>query len=749
VLKNSAFIYDQAMSILSFLAVGDNARAQLIADSLIYARTNDRYYTDGRMRNGYSSGDLISWPGWNPNGKTGVVRTPGWWDYPTGSYYEDKYAFSTSTGNLAWVMLAMLSYYQKIGGQIYLDTAVSLGDWVYNNTYSAAGKPGFKGGFDGWEPSPTNIAWKSTEHNLDLYAAYTRLFNITGTAKWAQYATNAYNFVTNMWNPTSNMFYTGTINDGATINTTDIPLDTQVWTHLALLNLTGAYTNSFAYAENIFLIESNIGSTTNWGFDFNPDKDGMWFEGTGQMACGYVLKNQMSKYTNALNAIHNIGQQADYGIIAASKDKLTTGMQCTYGVWWYYFNRKAVGATTWGMMADKRVNAFWIGTPYEDLDVLWRWNNYEFAFKLIDSNDYLFKDMFVYNNKLYTSHWDSARTMTWDGSILTNAADNQAGSSAAKKYFVYNLDGTGDALYIFSYTTAYGGYSRLYKLVNGHWTICTNLPPAPTPTPDGIVSNYIGDPVIYSNNLYISTSRYVSNNNTNYASIWKFVPGSGWSRIFSNENVIDSTLNGTGVYHSTFNYKLVVFNDGNGEKLYSFARTNGGGTYYVLQWVYNGTSWSAATNVISSTVNDYTYMQSTAVYNSKLYVGIFKNGVFVLNNGTWSRAFEFQWRSAWYSYFYYEPAAMTVWNNKLYVGYNGAYLADNNQNYYTVFLYSHSGNDPFANWNPERCYTNIVPSVYNYLAISGLAVYNSNLYMGVSPTGTEYQIPAEGWRITN
>jgi len=117
------------------------------------------------------------------------------------------------------------------------------------------------------------------------------------------------------------------------------------------------------------MVTSNLAGVTNWGYDFNMDKDGMWFEGTGQMATGYMLKGYEAKATKVVNAIHNIGQQADGGVIAASKDMLTTGFAATGSILWYYFKREAVGATTWGVMADKRVNAFWIGTAYEDIPV--------------------------------------------------------------------------------------------------------------------------------------------------------------------------------------------------------------------------------------------------------------------------------------------------------------------------------------------------------------------------------------------
>jgi hypothetical protein len=393
------------MAVLAFLAVGDQTRAQQICDAIVYARTNDRYYTDGRFRNAYSSGELMNWPGWYPNNKTNAVRMPGYWNVADNKNYEDRYAISTATGNVAWALLALLSYYQKYGGSIYLNTAIAIGDWVHNNLWTNTGIPGYTGGFDGWEPTPTRYNYKSTEHNLDLYAAFKRLYDITGTAKWTQYATNAYKFVTNMWQPGSNWFYTGTTGDGSAIDyNAPIPVDCQVWTHLALHNLTGQYTNSLFTITNTngswyWLVTSN----TYWGFDFDKDHDGMWFEGCGQVATAYMMFGMESQATKVWNAINTIGRQADNGIVAATKDKLTTGFECSPGIPWYYYKRECVAPTAWAVMVEKRKNAYYIGSSWEDLPVLANTNTLG-----------LFTETSAHSNQGYALT-RGAQVYTWNG----------------------------------------------------------------------------------------------------------------------------------------------------------------------------------------------------------------------------------------------------------------------------------------------------------------------------------------------
>ncbi len=92
----------------------DWQRAKILADNFVYSQKHDRYYSGeqyaGCLRNAYQSGDLA-------DKITKKVRLPGWWDYEQEKWFEDKYHVSSYTGNLAWVMIALLRYYEvKKGG---------------------------------------------------------------------------------------------------------------------------------------------------------------------------------------------------------------------------------------------------------------------------------------------------------------------------------------------------------------------------------------------------------------------------------------------------------------------------------------------------------------------------------------------------------------------------------------------------------------------------------------------------------
>lgn len=50
--------------------------------------------------------------------------------------------------------------------------------------------------------SQTKILWKSTEHNIDVYVAFTRLYEATGEKVWKDRALHAKTFVKAMWDET-------------------------------------------------------------------------------------------------------------------------------------------------------------------------------------------------------------------------------------------------------------------------------------------------------------------------------------------------------------------------------------------------------------------------------------------------------------------------------------------------------------------------------------------------------------------
>jgi hypothetical protein len=92
------------------------------------------------------------------------------------------------------------------------------------------------------------------------------------------------------------------------------------------------------------------------GFDFNDDKDGVWFEGTGQMAVAYALADECAAVTSLRQELRRV-QQPPFGdgrgIVAASREGISTGFD------FKYFRRLHIGATAWNVFAQLGFNPFY------------------------------------------------------------------------------------------------------------------------------------------------------------------------------------------------------------------------------------------------------------------------------------------------------------------------------------------------------------------------------------------------------
>lgn len=359
-LRNVCFVYDNALVLLAFLSRGnaeDLRRARIIADAFLLAQGNDRAFKDGRLRNGYMSGDLL-------HHQTGKARLPGWWDPEDEKWYEDRFNVSTHTGNMAWIIIALLEFYKHVEEYNYVESAIRLGNWIESETRDSRGAGGYTGGYEGWEQTETNpegqnkVLWKSTEHNLDCYVAFMRLYLVTGDPKWEDLAFHARTFVEAMWNEEEGHFWTGTTGEvdettgEEVINRKNIPADVNTWGLMVLEDIQ-------QYGKGITWVEENcyVEADGFKGFDFNNDRDHVWFEGTSHQIICYDMLDETAKREEFLNEVRRAQSTGlnnnGKGIIAASNDGLTTGFD------WLYFARLHIGATAWFIFAERGYNPYW------------------------------------------------------------------------------------------------------------------------------------------------------------------------------------------------------------------------------------------------------------------------------------------------------------------------------------------------------------------------------------------------------
>jgi hypothetical protein len=335
-LGQTAFLYDNALAVLALVGCGDVARARRIGDAMLNALDHDRFWHDGRLRNGYAAGAA-----------TVPVKLSGWWDAGQNRWVEDRYQVGSDTGNMAWAMLALLS----LDGQSesYRQGALRIGHWVAANR-DDRGAGGFSGGTFGHEPQPETVRWKSTEHNTDLTAAFTWAARLTGDQIWIRLAQRADTFVQSMWTPSCACFAVGTGEDGTTANPM-LALDAEIWPLLALPHAQSRFPDAFNTALARLAVDQ--------GLAYSQVKDGVWTEGTAQAALVAALTGQEDKASRLLAALAPM-QGADGTYLATSGATLPTGftLPTDPGKPRLYFRLPHLAATAWVALAVTRFNPF-------------------------------------------------------------------------------------------------------------------------------------------------------------------------------------------------------------------------------------------------------------------------------------------------------------------------------------------------------------------------------------------------------
>ncbi len=348
--SDQAYLYDNAIALYALCEVGAVWHAEKLADAIVFAQEHDRTFHDGRLRHVYLIGDPAVDSGYSV--ASGSVPLPGFWQ--NGKWYEDFYSVSTSTGNMAWTILALCRASRVVPEQkeaVYLNAAKNAATFLLG----LSSKSGFTAGYEGWDKDQQKVTYKSTEHNIACYAAFSVLADILEekepktAAEYRLAAESAYQFVISMYDAENCCFYTGTEPDGETVNTGVIPIDA---TALSVLALSGRIENP---GKSLEFIKKNM--AVGVGFDFSAgDLDGIWNEGTAQMALCYLKQDQSDGYNAAMGYLKTQEYKSG-GIPAADRDGVSTGFVLSgTEELWEYDNTLSIGATGWYALAQVKVN---------------------------------------------------------------------------------------------------------------------------------------------------------------------------------------------------------------------------------------------------------------------------------------------------------------------------------------------------------------------------------------------------------
>jgi len=342
-LRGTAFLYDNSLAVLALVGCGERDRAERIGRAILTAQDNDRFWKDGRLRNAYAAGAADH-----------PVKLPGWWDKAQNRWLEDRYQVGSDVGNQAWAMLALLALDKPGPATPYRAGAAKLAEWIAQ-WQDKRGAGGFTGGVIGHEPSPEPRRWKSTEHNTDLAAAFARLADRTGDAKWREMSGQAEHFVETMWDDRRGCFAAGTGDDGVTPNPT-LSLDAQVW---PLTALPGA---AQKFGAVLATIDTHLAAAD--GYAYSEARDGMWTEGTAQAA---LLQQKLGNRDKARTLIAALESQRspDGGYFASGITALATGygQESDPSKPRLYFRMPHLGAAAWAALAENGFDPFSLKSP--------------------------------------------------------------------------------------------------------------------------------------------------------------------------------------------------------------------------------------------------------------------------------------------------------------------------------------------------------------------------------------------------
>src|SRR3981081_279922 len=336
-LASTAFVYDNALAAIAMVACGNVRGATIIGNALSLAARHDRTFADGRLRNAYRPG---------PVGE-GAAALSGWWDAKQNIWAEDPAQDGTSTCNVAWAALALLTLHQATNQGSFLADAKHLIDWVIANT---ASEWGLSGGFHGYDPQQVRLTWISTEHNVDIYAAATWLFRLTGEQKYADAASQARQFLQRAFN--KHYFLLGTKPDGSLADTGLLALDVQLWPWMAIPDAPAQWRSGLSFAATHLAVKD--------GFDFNGDRDGVWVEGTAQASLAYRIAGDPLRSAQLLMALE--ADRTPSGFLNATRGaRVSTGLSIDPTATeadFFYFRRPHLGATAWATLTATPRNPF-------------------------------------------------------------------------------------------------------------------------------------------------------------------------------------------------------------------------------------------------------------------------------------------------------------------------------------------------------------------------------------------------------
>lgn len=316
--------YDTAMACIYFQERGLLDRARDLADGLVTAMEHDPI----------GGGRIVA-----ATHATGLIdKNEG---YSTSIYHPE--GGTRDVGNMTWTGIALTRLYAATGHARYLYAAEVIGQWVLSETAMSDDWGGFRGGYDHWG---NKREWRSVEHNVDAYAFFANMFNLTGQTVWKEASESARRLV--MACLVHESYYVTGTGTTMVLNAGVVPTDTQSWTALTGLN-PEVNSRSLDYMVQAMQVESD----GYLGFKFAQAGSGIQNEATAGAMMALWLDTPQHR-TQAERFYDSIARQIGehprgdgYGVLATPDEVADTGE----GLGWKYYSWLHVASSAWTGLA--------------------------------------------------------------------------------------------------------------------------------------------------------------------------------------------------------------------------------------------------------------------------------------------------------------------------------------------------------------------------------------------------------------
>ena len=225
-------------------------------------------------------------------------------------------------------------------------------EWTRENTLGNKAPIGFVGGYFVDAGHVVRQDWKSVEQNVDLAAAWTALDRLAPDADAKSDADVASRFVASQWDAKEGRFLIGTGPDGQTSDHDHSGLDAQIWPLIALPHPPADWMRALTFVDGAHGVAG--------GYGFNRGPDGVWTEGTAQVASVFVLRGLPQRAAPLWPLLAR--QQTDDGwLFATPKPRINTGLAIgpdSKTNDFFYYHLPHLGATAWAALAAQGFNPF-------------------------------------------------------------------------------------------------------------------------------------------------------------------------------------------------------------------------------------------------------------------------------------------------------------------------------------------------------------------------------------------------------